>query len=192
MPKTNVARLLDAAHITYELIPYEPDERDLSAVHVAEQLGEDVRQVFKTLVLRGNKTGLLVCIVPGNEEVDLKLAARASDNKSVEMIRQSELLPLTGYIRGGCSPIGMKKAYPSYIHHTCMAFPYICQRGRARFTASDSTGRSPGIHGSRTGLPLRCYDRRKINHKSNPIIKHEQKNLYCVHGCRLHHARFQG
>ena len=125
MPKTNVARLLDAAHITYELIPYEPDERDLSAAHVAEQLGEDVRQVFKTLVLRGNKTGLLVCIVPGNEEVDLKLAARASDNKSVEMIRQSELLPLTGYIRGGCSPIGMKKAYPSYIHHTCMVFPYI-------------------------------------------------------------------
>lgn len=125
MPKTNVARLLDAAHILYELISYEPDERDLSAVHVAEQLGEDVRQVFKTLVLRGNKTGLLVCIVPGDEEVDLKLAARASDNKSVEMIRQSELLPLTGYIRGGCSPIGMKKTYPAYIHHTCMSFPYI-------------------------------------------------------------------
>ena len=171
MPKTNVARLLDAAHITYELIPYEPDERDLSAVHVAEQLGEDVRQVFKTLVLRGNKTGLLVCIVPGDEE--------ASSAHGVYPWRL-----LTHRDEKGLSVL-----YPSYLHGIPL---YICQRGRARLTASDSTGRSPGIHGSRAGLPLWCYDRRKINHKSNPIIKHEQKNLYCVHGCRLHPARFQG
>lgn len=125
MSKTNVARLLDATHIAYELIPYEPDERDLSATHVAAQLNEDPRQVFKTLVLRGNKTGLLVCVIPGNEEVDLKRAAQVSGNKSVEMIHQQELLPLTGYIRGGCSPIGMKKSFPTYIHDTCLSYPHI-------------------------------------------------------------------
>lgn len=123
--KTNVARLLDAAKIEYELVPYEVDEEDLSATHVAAQLGEDVEQVFKTLVLRGNKTGLLVCVVPGDAEVDLKKAAQISGNKSVEMIHQKELLPLTGYIRGGCSPIGMKKPYPTYIHETCEVFDYI-------------------------------------------------------------------
>lgn len=123
--KTNVARLMDAAKIGYELVPYEVDEEDLSATHVAEQLGEDIEQVFKTLVLRGNKTGILVCVVPGNAEVDLKKAAQLSGNKSVEMIHQKELLPLTGYIRGGCSPIGMKKAYPTFIHCTCTDFEHI-------------------------------------------------------------------
>lgn len=123
--KTNVARLMDAAKIAYDLVPYVVDEEDLSATHVAEQLGEDVEQVFKTLVLRGNKTGILVCIVPGDAEVNLKKAAQISGNKSVEMIHQKELLPLTGYIRGGCSPIGMKKLYPTYIHETCQLFDHI-------------------------------------------------------------------
>ena len=105
--KTNAARLLDKAKIAYALVPYEVDENDLAATHVARQLGEKIEQVFKTLVLRGDKTGIFVCVIPGNGEVDLKLAARASGNKSAELIHMKELLPVTGYIRGGCSPIGM-------------------------------------------------------------------------------------
>lgn len=116
--KTNVARLLDKAKVTYRLVPYEVDENDLSATHVAEQLGEDVGQVFKTLVLHGDKSGYFVCIIPGADEVDLKKAAKVSGNKKCEMIPMKELLPLTGYIRGGCSPIGMKKHFPTYIHET--------------------------------------------------------------------------
>lgn len=123
--KTNVARLLDKAGIHYQLVPYEVDENDLSAVHVAKQLGEDVAQVFKTLVLKGDKTGFFVCIIPGVEEVDLKLAAKISGNKSCDMIPMKELLPTTGYIRGACSPIGMKKNFPTYIHDTCLQFPLI-------------------------------------------------------------------
>jgi len=123
--KTNVARLLDKAKIAYELIPYEVDEKDLSAVHVAASLGEDIEQVFKTLILHGDKTGYFVCVIPGEHEVDLKLAAKVSGNKKCDLIPMKELLPLTGYIRGGCSPIGMKKAFPTYIHETCLQFPYI-------------------------------------------------------------------
>ena len=107
--KTNVARLLDKAKVAYQLVPYEVDENDLSATHVADQLGENVAQVFKTLVLHGDKSGYFVCVIPGADEVDLKKAAKVSGNKSCEMIPVKELLPLTGYIRGGCSPIGMKK-----------------------------------------------------------------------------------
>lgn len=118
--KTNAARLLDRAKIKYELIPYLVDENDLTAGHVAEQLGEDIETVFKTLVLVGDKSGYIVCVVPGNHEVDLKLAAKASGNKWVEMIPMKELLGVTGYIRGGCSPIGMKKRFPTYIHQSCM------------------------------------------------------------------------
>ena len=118
--KTNAARLLDRAKIKYELIPYQVDENDLAAGHVAEQLGEDIETVFKTLVLVGDKSGYVVCVVPGNHEVDLKLAAKASGNKWVEMIPMKELLGVTGYIRGGCSPIGMKKRFPTYIHPSCM------------------------------------------------------------------------
>ena len=106
--KTNVARLLDKAKVAYQLVPYEVDENDLSATHVADQLGENVAQVFKTLVLHGDKSGYFVCVIPGADEVDLKKAAKVSGNKSCEMIPVKELLPLTGYIRGGCSPIGMK------------------------------------------------------------------------------------
>ena len=123
--KTNVARLLDKAGVAYELIPYEVDENDLSAVHVASSLGEDVEQVFKTIVLRGDRTGHFVCIIPGEHEVDLKMAAKASGNKKCELLPLKELLPVTGYIRGGCSPIGMKKRFPTYIHSTCLDYPYI-------------------------------------------------------------------
>lgn len=123
--KTNVARLLDQAKISYSLVPYIVDENDLSARHIAEQLGEDIEQVFKTLVLRGDKTGLFVCVVPGEDEVDLKKAAKISGNKKADLIPMKELLPTTGYIRGGCSPIGMKKPFPTYFHETCILFDYI-------------------------------------------------------------------
>ena len=123
--KTNALRLLDAAKIAYETVSYQVDESDLSATHVAKQLGEDIACVFKTLVLRGDKTGVFVCIIPGDKEVDLKKAAKVSGNKSCAMIKMQELLPITGYIRGGCSPIGMKKQYPMYIHESCMVFEKI-------------------------------------------------------------------
>ena len=113
--KTNAARLLDRAKITYELVPYRVDEEHLAATHVAEELGEDIGSVFKTLVLRGDRTGHFVCVVPADHEVDLKAAARVSGNKKADLIPMKELLPVTGYIRGGCSPIGMKKAYPTYV-----------------------------------------------------------------------------
>lgn len=130
--KTNVARLLDKAKVTYELIPYEVDENDLSAVHVAASLGENIDCVFKTLVLQGDKTGYFVCVIPGEHEVNLKMAAKASGNKKCDLIPMKELLPLTGYIRGGCSPIGMKKHFPTYIHATCMDFEYIYVSGGQR------------------------------------------------------------
>ena len=123
--KTNVARLLDKAKIVYQLVPYEVDENDLSATHVAEQLGENVEQVFKTLILHGDKSGYFVCVIPGADEVDLKKAAKVSGNKKCEMIPVKELLPLTGYIRGGCSPIGMKKHFPTYIHLSAENFENI-------------------------------------------------------------------
>ncbi len=125
MIKTNAARLLDAAGIHYELIPYEYTEEDLSAQHVAAQLGEDIDRVFKTLVLRGDRTGCFVCVIPGDFEVDLKVAARISGNKSCEMLHLKELLPTTGYIRGGCSPIGMKKPLPTFIHESALLYDTI-------------------------------------------------------------------
>ncbi len=123
--KTNAVRILDKNKIEYELIPYEVDESNLAATHVAEQLSEDIELVFKTLVLRGDKNGLFVCIIPGDKEIDLKKAAKVSGNKKVEMIAMKELLPLTGYIRGGCSPIGMKKNFPTFIHSSSSALEYI-------------------------------------------------------------------
>lgn len=125
IPKTNVARMLDQMKVSYELIPYEVDEKDLSAGHIVEQLGENIEQVFKTLVLYGERSGHFVCVIPGNAEVDLKIAAKISGNKKCDLIPMKELLPLTGYIRGGCSPIGMKKHFPTYIHATALDFPYI-------------------------------------------------------------------
>ena len=123
--KTNAARLLDAAKIEYELIPYLYTEEDLSAQHVAAELGEDIETVFKTLVLKGDRNGHFVCVIPGNMEVDLKVAAKISGNKSCEMVHVRELLPLTGYIRGGCSPIGMKKAFPTFIHESALLYDHI-------------------------------------------------------------------
>ena len=123
--KTNAARLLSAAGISYELVPYEVDENNLAADHVAASLGEDLDQVFKTLVLRGDRSGLFVCVMPGSLEVDLKVAARISGNKNCEMLPLKELLPSTGYIRGGCSPIGMKKKYPTFIDEVALLYPFI-------------------------------------------------------------------
>ncbi len=123
--KTNAARLLDAAGIAYELIPYEVDPDNLAADHVAAQLREPIELVFKTLVLRGDRTGLLVCVMPGDMEVDLKVAAKISGNKSAAMIHVKELLPETGYIRGGCSPIGMKKPLPTFIYESALLYDYI-------------------------------------------------------------------
>ena len=123
--KTNVARLLDVAGIPYSLVPYQVDESDLAAAHVAEQLGEPLEQVFKTLVLRGDRNGIFVCVMPGDMEIDLKVAARISGNKSCEMLHMKELLSTTGYIRGGCSPIGMKKPFPTFIYESCLLYDYI-------------------------------------------------------------------
>ena len=126
--KTNAARLLDKAGIPYKLVPYEVDENDLSATHVADTLGEDVAMVFKTLVLHGDRTGgggYFVCVIPGAEEVDLKKAAKAAGMKKAEMIPMKELLPLTGYIRGGCTAIGMKKPFPVYFHSTATGLDRI-------------------------------------------------------------------
>ena len=123
--KTNAARLLDAAGIEYELVPYSYSEEDLSAESVAAELNEPIEQVFKTLVLRGDKTKEFVCVIPGDMEVDLKVAAKISGNKNCEMLHVMDLLPTTGYIRGGCSPIGMKKSFPTFIHESALLYDYI-------------------------------------------------------------------
>ena len=121
MTKTNVMRLLEAAGIAYRTAEYEYDEANLSGLHAAEQVGMDADQVFKTLVTRGDKTGILVFCIPVDMELDLKKAASVSKNKKVEMTHMKELLGLTGYIRGGCSPIGMKKKYPTFIDETSVS-----------------------------------------------------------------------
>lgn len=123
--KTNAARLLDAKGIAYELAEYEVDENDLSATKLAFKIGQNVEQIFKTLVLRGDKAGVFVAVIPGNSEVDLKKAAKISGNKNCAMVHQKELLGLTGYIRGGCSPLGMKKPYPIFIDESCLLFNLI-------------------------------------------------------------------
>lgn len=112
--KTNAMRMLDRAKIEYEAIFYEVDESDLSGTHVADSVGLPYSQVFKTLVAKGDKSGPCVFCIPVDKEIDLKLAANASGNKKVEMIAVKDLLNLTGYIRGGCSPVGMKKQFPTY------------------------------------------------------------------------------
>ncbi|MEZ3550727.1 MAG: Cys-tRNA(Pro) deacylase [Muribaculaceae bacterium] len=123
--KTNAARILDRMKIPYSLVEYDVDPDNLAADHVAEELGEPIEQVFKTLVLRGDKNGVFVCVVAGNREVDLKKAAKASGNKKAEMIAMKELLPLTGYIRGGCTSIGMKKKFPTFLSEDALEFPFI-------------------------------------------------------------------
>ena len=125
MTKTNAMRLLDAAGIAYRTTEYEYDENDLSGAHAAEMIGMPPEQVFKTLVTRGDKTGITVFCIPVCCELDLRKAAAVSGNKKIEMTHVKELLDLTGYLRGGCSPIGMKKQYPTYIDETLELFDEI-------------------------------------------------------------------
>ncbi len=123
--KTNATRILEARGIPHEQVTYDSSDGAIDAIAVADKIGAVHEQVFKTLVARGDKTGLCVFCIPGPFELDLKKAAAASGNKKVEMIAVKELLPLTGYIRGGCSPIGMKKQYPTWIDETAQLFEHI-------------------------------------------------------------------
>lgn len=123
--KTNAARILDGKKIPYKLHTYEVDPDNLAADHVAELLGQPIERVYKTIVLRGNKTGPIVCVVAGNQEVDLKKAAKVSGNKSVEPLPLKELLPVTGYIRGGCTALGMKKKFPVFVSEEITGFDTI-------------------------------------------------------------------
>lgn len=132
MKKTNAARHLDSLNIDYQLIEYEVDESDLSAETVARKTGLPPEQVFKTLVARGDKTGVLMTCIPGHAELDLKAIATASGNKKVEMVHVREILQLTGYIRGGVSPIGTKKRYPIFLDESGMKFPFISISAGAR------------------------------------------------------------
>jgi len=125
MTTTNPMRMLTTAGIPFEAMEYAYDESDLSGTHAAAELGLDPDATFKTLVLRGDKNGLFVCCIPVAEEVDLKKAAVISGNKKAEMIHVKELPVLTGYVRGGCSPIGMKKAFPTYMDETAQLFDTI-------------------------------------------------------------------
>ncbi|MCD7871336.1 MAG: Cys-tRNA(Pro) deacylase [Enterocloster clostridioformis] len=125
MVKTNVMRLLDAAHIAYETGTYEVDENDLSGSHAADLMGVDQDRMYKTLVLKGEKKGYLVCCIPVDEELDLKKAARAAGEKKVEMIHVKDMLGITGYIRGGCSPVGMKKHFPTYIEEMAQLYDTV-------------------------------------------------------------------
>jgi Cys-tRNA(Pro)/Cys-tRNA(Cys) deacylase len=130
--RTNVHRLLDAANIPYTTAGYEADETDLSGVHAAEMLGLPPEQVFKTLVLQGASGAYFVCCIPVAEELDLKKAAKISGEKKADLIPVKDLLPLTGYIRGGCSPIGMKKPLPTYLDETAELFDTISVCAGAR------------------------------------------------------------
>ena len=143
--KTNAMRMLDSAKIPYEVRTYEFEETDLAGVHAADAVGMPYETVFKTLVARGDKTGFVVFCIPVAEELDLKKAARASKNKSVELLHVKDLLPTTGYIRGGCSPIGMKKPFPTYIDETAQLY--------------DEIGVSAGCRGCQVLLdPMRLAD----------------------------------
>lgn len=146
MKKTNAARILDRLGISYELVPYAVDPDNLAADHVAAELGEPIEQVFKTLTLKGDRNGIFVCVIAGNREVDLKKAAKVSGNKKVEMLPLKELLPTTGYIRGGCTSIGMKKQYPVFISREAASFPFVYvsagQRGLQLRLAPDDLARA--------------------------------------------------
>lgn len=137
--KTNAARILDEMKISYQLIEYAVDEEHLDAVHVAESVGMPANQVFKTLVVRGDKNGIMYAVIPGDGELDLKALAKVSGNKRAELVPLKEVLPLTGYIRGGCSPLGAKKAYPVYMDSSSNQWKQIAisagQRGMQIFAA---------------------------------------------------------
>ena len=146
--KTNAARILDELHIIYELKTYPVDEEHLDAVHVAKEVGMPPEQVFKTLCVRGDKTGVIFAVIPGNGELDMKALARVSGNKRCEMVHLKEVLPLTGYIRGGCSPLGAKKDYPVFMDETCLLFDRIAisagQRGMQILAAPEDLARATG------------------------------------------------
>lgn len=125
MTKTNAMRLLEAAGIAFRPIAYAVDESDLSGESAAGKLGLPPEQVFKTLVLRGERVGVFVCCIPSDGTIDLRKAARAAGDKKAEMLPMKDLLPVTGYIRGGCSPVGMKRRYPLFIDETCVLFDEI-------------------------------------------------------------------
>ena len=146
MTKTNAARLLDSLGIHYKLREYTVDEHDLSAPHVAEMIGMPPEQVFKTLVARGDRTGVLMAVIPANTELDLKALATASGNKKVELVSLKEVMPLTGYIRGGVSPVGTRKAYPVYLDETVDLWDVISlsagMRGCQMLLAPDDLARA--------------------------------------------------
>lgn len=125
MNKTNAIRILESHKINFDMVEYEVDENDLSGETVAEKIGVTHEEIFKTLVAKGDRTGYCVFCIPVNFELNLKKTAKASNNKSVELIKVKELFPLTGYIRGGCSPIGMKKQFPTFIDETARLFEKI-------------------------------------------------------------------
>ncbi|MFA5403468.1 MAG: Cys-tRNA(Pro) deacylase [Ignavibacteria bacterium] len=125
MKKTNAVRILENNGIPFELFGYEFSEDEIDAISVAKKINAPSETVFKTLVTRGDKTGIIVFVIPGNAELNLKKAATVSGNKKIEMIKTKDLLPVTGYIRGGCSPIGMTKKYPTYIEETSQLFDNI-------------------------------------------------------------------
>lgn len=125
MDKTNASRILERQGVNFSLVEYPVDPEHLDAVHVAEKLNEDIATVYKTLVLHGDKTGHFVCVLQGDKEVDLKKAAKLSSNKKVALIPMKELLPLTGYIRGGCTAIGMKKNFPVFLDENAIDKEFI-------------------------------------------------------------------
>lgn len=131
--KTNAARKLDELKIDYQLIEYAVDEEHLDAIHVAHEVGMPAAQVFKTLCVRGDKNGVMFAVIPGDGELDLKVLAKVSGNKRAELVALKEVLPLTGYIRGGCSPLGAKKNYPVYMDESSNVWAQIAisagQRG---------------------------------------------------------------
>jgi len=148
MKKTNAARILDRLKIKYDLVTYEVDENDLSAEHLAETAGLPLEKVYKTLVARGDRNGIFVCVIPGVASLDLKKAANASENKKVAMVLMKELEPLTGYIRGGCSPLGMKRNYPVFIDESAFEqkaiFISAGQRGLQLHLAPDDLLKATG------------------------------------------------
>jgi len=132
MKKTNAARILDKEKVSYKIHEYQVDENDLSAGNVANKVGWPLERVFKTLVARGDKTGIIVSCIPGEAELSLRALAALSGNKKVELVALKEVLPLTGYIRGGVSPIGLKKNYPIYIHESAFNYETILISAGAR------------------------------------------------------------
>ena len=132
MKKTNAMRELDKNKIKYNFIEYGVDENDLGAVAVAMKTGQDITKIFKTLVLLNEKREMLVACIPGSDTIDLKKLAKIAGDKKVEMLELKELFNMTGYIRGGCSPIGIKKKHKTYIHESALAKDTIFVSGGAR------------------------------------------------------------